>query len=54
MAGIGVGVWRDRAELEAVTAGSTRFEPAMPRVRAEALYAGWKRAVERARDWEDA
>jgi glycerol kinase len=54
LAGLGVGVWRDRAELAAVTAGGTRFDPAMPRPRAEALYAGWKRAVERARDWEDA
>jgi glycerol kinase len=48
LAGIAVGVWRDRAELEAVTAGGTRFEPALPRPRAQALYAGWKRAVERA------
>jgi glycerol kinase len=54
LAGIAVGVWRDRAELEAVTAGGTRFEPALPRPRAQVLYAGWKRAVERARDWEEA
>lgn len=53
LAGLGVGLFRDRAELESVTAeGATRFEPQLEPARREALYAGWKRAVERSRSWE--
>ncbi|HET6304117.1 MAG TPA: glycerol kinase GlpK [Myxococcota bacterium] len=52
LAGLAVGFWRDRAELEAVTAqGGTTFEPAMSAERRARLCAGWKRAVERARGW---
>ncbi len=54
LAGLGVGVWRDRAALDAVVGGGRIFEPAMDRDRRDALYAGWKRAVERARGWEGA
>ena len=50
LAGLGVGLWRDRSGLEA-TGELTVFEPRMDEVRREALYGGWKRAVERARDW---
>ncbi len=54
LAGLGVGFWRDRSALEAATASGARlFEPRMSRDRRESLYAGWKRAVERARGWAD-
>ncbi len=52
LAGLGVGFWSDRAELEAVGAGAQRFEPTLDAGRREALYASWKRAVERSRNWE--
>jgi glycerol kinase len=53
LAGLAVGFWRDRGALEAATgAGATIFEPRMNRDRRESLYAGWKRAVERSREWE--
>ncbi len=52
LAGLGVGFWKDRAELDAVGGGSTTFEPKLGGDAREALYAGWKRAVERSRDWE--
>jgi len=53
LAGLAVGFWRDRSELESVTTqGATRFEPAADASRRDALYAGWKRAVERSRGWE--
>jgi glycerol kinase len=53
LAGLGVGVFEDRAALEPVTAeGATRFEPRLDVDGRDALYAGWKRAVERARGWE--
>jgi len=50
LAGLGVGFWRRPEEIP--SAGELRvFEPGLDPDRREALYAGWKRAVERARDW---
>jgi len=50
LAGLAVGFWTDREQLEG--AGQlTVFEPHMEAARREALYAGWKRAVERSRGW---
>ncbi|HTY19333.1 MAG TPA: glycerol kinase GlpK [Myxococcota bacterium] len=54
LAGLAVGFFRDRREVESVTAaGSVRFEPKLDAARREALYAGWKRAVERAMRWAE-
>jgi glycerol kinase len=53
LAGLAVGFWRDRRELLSVTTqGATRFAPVLAAERRDALYAGWQRAVGRARDWE--
>jgi glycerol kinase len=54
LAGLGVGFWKDAGELVAQAAGGRRFEPRMPEARREELYAGWKRAVEKARGWAPA
>ncbi len=52
LAGLAVGFWRDRSELEATTAqGGTTFEPAMGAGQRDRLSAGWRRAVERAKGW---
>jgi glycerol kinase len=51
LAGLAVGVWGSPAELIAER-GGRRFEPTMPESERERLYAGWRRAVERARGWE--
>ena len=51
LAGLAVGFWRDTADIEAGDAGCTVFDPSLTEDRREALYAGWKRAVERSRDW---
>ena len=53
LAGLATGFWSDRGEAVG-TADLTVFEPRMDSDRREALYAGWKRAVERAADWERA
>ncbi len=54
LAGLAVGFWRDRAELESLTAeGGTRFEPMLRASERDRLYAGWKRAVERSRNWAE-
>ena len=51
LAGLGTGVWKDGADLRRRRAASARYEPKMDADERDALYAGWKRAVERARDW---
>ena len=44
---------RNPKELAAAEGEMTRFEPTMSADRREALYARWKRAVERSRGWAD-
>ncbi len=51
LAGLGVGLWRNGAELNAQWQESRRFEPTMPAARAAALKNEWRRAVERAKRW---
>ena len=51
LAGLAVGFWRDEAELAALWRAERRFEPAMSADQRAALLAGWRRAVERSRDW---
>jgi glycerol kinase len=51
LAGLAVGYWRSRDEIAELWAVDRRFGPEMPSERRERLYRGWRRAVERARDW---
>jgi glycerol kinase len=51
LAGLGVGFWKDRSEIGVTGAGITVFEPRMSADRRESLYDGWKRAVDRSREW---
>ena len=51
LAGLAVGVWKDKAEIEKNRQVEKIFEPKMPEEQRNALYEGWKRAVERSKDW---
>ncbi|MEL7608190.1 MAG: glycerol kinase GlpK [Bacillota bacterium] len=52
LAGLKLGVWRDRDGLP--RCGDARaFEPKLDASMREQLYAGWRRAVRRALDWEN-
>ena len=52
LAGLALGVWRSRDQLP--RGGDSRvFEPKLDALRRERIYAGWKRAVERALAWEN-
>ena len=51
LAGLAVGFWKDEAEIAAQLKIDRRFEPTMSRARRDELYAGWQRAVERAKGW---
>jgi glycerol kinase len=51
LAGLGVGLWPGADALRGLWRLDRAFEPEMPAERRETLYAGWRRAVDRARDW---
>lgn len=51
LAGLGIGFWKDAGELDAQWQAERVFEPQMERPRAVELLAGWRRAVERAKEW---
>jgi glycerol kinase len=51
LAGLGVGVWRDTAELARTRRTAARYEPKMSQDQRDALYGEWLRAVERSRGW---
>jgi glycerol kinase len=52
LAGLAVGFWSSLQELTEHWAIDRTFEPNMSSYQREKLYAGWKRAVERSRNWE--
>ncbi|HEX6026231.1 MAG TPA: glycerol kinase GlpK [Solirubrobacter sp.] len=51
LAGLAIGFWHDYSELADTFELDRRFEPSMDGDRVDALYAGWRRAVDRTRDW---
>ncbi len=54
LAGIATGFWSGPQEVTERWAVDRTFEPQMNASQRDALYAGWKRAVERALKWEQA
>ncbi len=53
LAGLAVGMWQDTDQLSRMWKVAKTYEPKMSDDQREALYAGWKRAVERARGWAE-
>jgi glycerol kinase len=51
LAGLAVGYWSGVEEVAAQWRADAEFAPAMPSEQRDALYAGWQRAVDRARGW---
>jgi glycerol kinase len=52
LAGLGVGYWKSESEIAVQWQAERVFEPGMDRARAGELLAGWRKAVERSKDWE--
>jgi glycerol kinase len=52
LAGLAVDYWQDTDEVKRNWALDRRFEPGMEDASREKLYKGWKRAVQRALQWE--
>ena len=53
MAGLATGFWESMEELESVRQVERVFRPSMTQEKRDALYSGWKRAVQRAMNWEN-
>jgi len=53
LAGLAVGFWKDGEEISAQWQAERSFEPGMSRDRVETLMAGWRKAVERAKNWAE-
>ncbi|HEU0003302.1 MAG TPA: FGGY-family carbohydrate kinase, partial [Ktedonobacteraceae bacterium] len=51
LAGIAVGFWGSAQEVAEQWAIDRTFEPQMSKDQRDSLYAGWKRAVERSKNW---
>ena len=53
LAGLAVGFWKDTNDVTNNWALDRRFEPQMDEAKREKLFNGWKKAVQRALDWEE-
>jgi glycerol kinase len=53
LAGVAVGFWKDSDALDSQWQAERTFEPQMDRARAQHLMAGWHKAVERSKGWEE-
>lgn len=53
LAGLAEGVWSDTSEIQERWAAAAEFEPRASRDEADAAYEGWRRALDRTRDWAE-
>jgi glycerol kinase len=54
LAGLAVGYWKDEKQIAAQWQADRRFLPAMKPAQRRQLVAGWNKALERAKRWEEA
>jgi len=54
LAGLAVGYWKDQKQIAAQWQVDRRFTPAMKAAQRKQLEKGWRKALDRARRWEDA
>lgn len=53
LAGLAVGFWKNKEEIESSFYISEEYEPRIEAEERDKLYKGWKRAVERVKGWEE-
>jgi glycerol kinase len=53
LAGLATGFWKDQTVIAEKRKVDRRFQPAMDEEKRQKLYTRWKKAVERARGWEE-
>jgi glycerol kinase len=54
LAGLAVGYWKDQKQIAAQWQADRRFLPAMKPAQRRQLVAGWNKALERSKRWEEA
>lgn len=54
LAGLAVGYWKNQAEIAAQWQVDRRFKPAMKKALRQQHLAGWNKALDRAKRWEEA
>jgi glycerol kinase len=52
LAGLAVGFWENKEDIVSRWKEGARFEPQRPEEEMKTLSEGWKRAIERAKEWE--
>ena len=52
LAGLAVGVWKDKSDVERLRESEEVFRPRMDKAEADGLCRDWERAVERSLGWE--
>jgi glycerol kinase len=52
LAGLGAGFWKDTQAISEMPREERRFEPRLPRSRADAMRQRWNEAISRAKSWE--
>ena len=52
LAGLAVGVWNDISDIKKIRQSDKIFTPQMDKALADHYYSRWKKAVERAKNWE--
>lgn len=52
LAGLAVGFWKDKKEIESIREVNKTFKPQISKAERDTLYNGWLRAVERSKSWE--
>jgi glycerol kinase len=53
LAGLAVGFWKDQDEIRTRRKAGAVFSPRMDEARREALISGWRKAVDRSRNWAE-
>ncbi|HZJ82890.1 MAG TPA: glycerol kinase GlpK [Clostridia bacterium] len=53
LAGLAVGFWKDKEEIQKITTLNKIFKSEMKEGTREKLYSGWRKAVGRSRNWEE-
>ena len=53
LAGLAIGVWKDRDEIRSLWHCNMTFTPAMPEAERARLLSGWHKAVGRSSDWAE-
>lgn len=53
LAGLAVGFWKDRSEIAALWGVERKFRPRASAAAMAGLQRGWRRAVERSRNWAE-